>query len=338
MTDAGHQLAIKALLGRAGLRAEGRLAIRRLSNGQSNLTFLIESESGRKWVARRPPLGTILESAHDVDREARIMRALAETDVPVPTVLAQLRSDHVPWVLLGHIEGTVVEDVHVARGLSAAHRHGLGPRLAQRLAGIHAVDLGGTGLLDLSSRAPYAQRQLRRWTRQWEESRTRPLPSLEKLTARLVEGAVRLRPQESSVLVHGDFHLRNVIVQDAEVVGVLDWELSTLGHPLADLGTLLAYWPMPGEMPSADDSPSLAPGWASRADLVEAYAQASGTAVDDYPYWHSLGLWKVAIIAEGVRRRVLDHPQNEAAGGAPTAEVINALVARAHDAVTAWGN
>lgn len=310
--------------------------MRRLGNGQSNLTFLIEAESGRKWVARRPPLGTLQESAHDVEREARIMLSLAESDVAVPRVLAQSRTDQVPWILLEHIAGTVVEDIDVARGLPAAVRHRLGPCLAQRLSDIHAVDLGATGLLDLASQAPYAQRQLRRWTRQWKESRTRPMPVLEQLTARLARSVVRLGPQESSVLVHGDFHLRNVIVRDAEIVGVLDWELSTLGHPLADLGTLLAYWPMPGEMPSGDRSPSLASGWASREDLVEAYARASGSAVDDYPFWHSLGLWKVAIIAEGVRRRVLDQPRNEAAAGAPTLEAIDAFLARAHDALTAW--
>lgn len=160
--------------------------------------------------------------------------------------------------------------------------------MVRTLSRVHALDVDRIGLGDLASRSPYAARQLRRWTRQWEASRTRPLPALDRLTRRL---AAAVPEQHELVLVHGDFHIRNVITRDGQVVVVLDWELSTLGDPLADVGTLLAYWPHAGELESADRSVvSTLPGYPSREELLAEYAAASGRDVSASGFWHVLGL------------------------------------------------
>lgn len=137
-------------------------------------------------------------------------------------------------------------------------------------------------------------------------------------------------PKDPAIaLVHGDFHLRNVISRGGHIVAALDWELSTLGHPLADLGTLLAYWPAERELPAGVIAPSSLPGFAGRDDLVAEYARLRGVDTGDVPFWHALGLWKVAIIAEGVRQRALGDPRNRAARGLPTTAEIDACLERA---------
>ena len=163
----------------------------------------------------------------------------------------------------------------------------------------------------------------------WEQSRTRDLPELDRLTERLAA----LDPGASEVaLVHGDSHLRNVIVdpQDASVRAILDWELCTLGDPLADLGTLLAYWPQPGDPPSMRFDASMADGFATRAELVEHYASITGRDVSSVPFWNALGLWKLAIILEGVRRRQQDDPRNLTAAGAIPPSAVDEIVACGH--------
>jgi aminoglycoside phosphotransferase (APT) family kinase protein len=310
----------------------GPLTLHRIGLGQSNLTYRVVDESGRAWVLRRPPLGHLLESAHDVAREARILSALGASAVPVPGVLGTLApgavGDDVPAFVMAWVEGVVVDRMVVAEGLPEPRRRSIGTSLARTLAEIHGVDISAVGLADLASHKPYAPRQLRRWSAQWAQSRTRDLPALDRLTQRL-ESAVPAHEELS--LVHGDFHVRNVITDSTgDVVSVLDWELSTLGEPLADLGTLLAYWPEPGEEGLDEFVPSTLPGFPSRGELVHEYGAASGRDLDALGFWHALGLWKLAIIAEGVLRRALDEPRNRAAEGTPEPEKIAGLVDRAH--------
>jgi aminoglycoside phosphotransferase (APT) family kinase protein len=226
------------------------------------------------------------------------------------------------------VEGDVLDRPAVLAPYSAETRHAVGLSLARTLALVHAVDLDRTGLTDLASHKPYAERQLKRWSTQWEKSKTRELPELDELTARLVAAVPE---QRELSLVHGDFHLRNVIVSPARgsVESVLDWELCTLGDPLADLGTLLAYWPQPGEAGSGVLSLSSQPGFPTRDELAAAYLAASGRDGSALGFWHALGLWKIAIIAEGVLRRSIDEPRNRAAALTPTSEQVDALAARA---------
>lgn len=310
----------------------------RIGLGQSNLTYLVRDADDRRWVLRRPPLGQLLASAHDVAREARIMAALAPTDVPVPQILGVARDPEiaeVPLVLMEFIDGQVVDTMAIAESLAPQRRWQIGLSLPATLAKIHAVDIDAVGLSDLASHKPYAQRQLKRWAGQWEQSKTRELPELDDLTRRLIAAAPEQR--ELSV-VHGDFHLRNVIVSrdTGAVTGVLDWELSTLGDPLADMGTMLAYWPGPGE-DMGDFEASTLDGFPDRAELARIYLEQTGRDPQALKYWHVLGLWKIAIIAEGVMRRAMDTRQNKAASGTPTVKWIDALVDAARDVADAEG-
>jgi aminoglycoside phosphotransferase (APT) family kinase protein len=295
----------------AGLREP--VAFARIGAGQSNLTFLATDADGRRVVLRRPPLGSLLASAHDVAREHRILSALGATDVPIPPVVAFTDDPavtDVPLLAVGFVDGLVVED--------PVPDDVIGRALPRALATIHAVDLNAVGLLDLASHKPYAARQLKRWRRQWEDSATRALPVVGELADRL-EAA--MPAQRELTLAHGDFHVLNVILAPdrSTVRAVLDWELCTLGDPLADLGGLMAY-----------ASPSLT-GIAAPELLAAEYMKASGreVAAHELAFWHALGLWKIAVIAEGVRRRALDDPRNAPERGVPPAHLVDDLVSQA---------
>jgi aminoglycoside phosphotransferase (APT) family kinase protein len=315
-----------------GITFTGPLSFERIGLGQSNLTYLMRDADDREWVLRRPPLGQLLASAHDVAREARILSALQDTPVPTPKVYGLTHdSNDVPLLLMEYVDGLVIDRTEKAESLSPQRRRQIGLSMAKTLAKIHAVDVNEVGLADLASHKPYAQRQLKRWAGQWELSKTRELPDLDDLTRRLIAAAPA---QQELTLVHGDFHLRNVITSHTtgEVVGVLDWELSTLGEPLADMGSLLAYWPEPGEDEWAGSFAAAAlEGFPDRAEMTAVYLAETGRDAATLKYWHALGLWKVAIIAEGVMRRAMDEPKNKAAAGTPTLRRIDALVRRARE-------
>jgi aminoglycoside phosphotransferase (APT) family kinase protein len=295
----------------AGLRAP--VAFARIGQGQSNLTFLATGADGRRVVLRRPPLGELLASAHDVAREHRILAALDGTAVPTPPVVAFTDDPavtDVPLMAVGFVDGRVIDD--------PVEDDRIGRALSRALASIHAVDLDAIGLLDLASHKPYAARQLKRWRRQWEASATRELPVVGELADRLEAATPE---QRELTLVHGDFHVRNVILapDGGAVRAVLDWELCTLGDPLADVGGLMAY-----------ASPTLT-GIAAPSLLAEEYMMASGREVTAaaLAFWHALGLWKIAVIVEGVRRRALDDPRNAPEVGVPDAHVVDDLVEQA---------
>jgi aminoglycoside phosphotransferase (APT) family kinase protein len=325
-------VAIGGWIERLGLGCTAPLRFDRIGLGQSNLTYLVRDADNRRWVLRRPPLGNLLASAHDVAREARILTALTDTAVPTPMVYGLTRdADGVPLLLMEFVDGLVVDRMSIAESLTPQCRRRIGLSLPTTLAKIHAVDLVEVGLDDLASHKPYARRQLKRWAGQWELSKTREIPDLDELTRRLAAAAPE---QEELALVHGDFHLRNVITAHAtgEVVAVLDWELSTLGDPMADMGSLLAYWPQPGEEDWAGDfAAATLPGFPDRAEMTRVYLAETGRDAATLKYWHALALWKVAIIAEGVMRRAMDTPQNRAAAGTPTVQRIDALVRKARE-------
>ena len=322
-----------------GLQAAAPLSVERIGLGQSNLTFLVSDVDGRRWVLCRPPLGHLLASAHDVAREARILMALEDTAVPTPAIYGLSQDSavsEVPLLLMEYVDGQVVDRMSVAEALSPQRRRAIGLSLPRTLAKIHAVDLEATGLVDLASHKPYALRQLKRWGGQWEQSKTRELPELDDLTQRLAAAAPE---QRELTLVHGDFHLRNVITSHdtGEVIAALDWELCTLGDPLADIGSMLAYWAEPGEITGGDFSATTLEGFPDRAEVAQTYLDETGRDPAALKYWHALGLWKVSVIAEGVMRRAMDEPQNAAESGTPTVERIDALVAKAREVASAAG-
>jgi aminoglycoside phosphotransferase (APT) family kinase protein len=308
---------------------------RRLGVGQSNLTYILSDAAGHRWVLRRPPVGHLLNSAHDVLREARILSALASTSVPVPRIYGVAQAAEVgdaPLVLMEFVDGVVIGDVSASRSLPARARHSAGIALAETLGRIHAVDLGTVNLADLASHSPYAQRQLKRWSGQWERSKTRELAELDSLTRRL---RAAVPPPRELTLVHGDLHLRNIVVSDfdGEILAALDWELATLGDPIADLGTTLAYWPENDETVLPEFRALLLPGYPRRADLIERYCLITGRDVADaeLAFWHALALWKIAIIAEGILRRAQEDPRNRADSGIPVQQTVTDLVALGHD-------
>ncbi|MGH2940896.1 MAG: phosphotransferase family protein [Solirubrobacterales bacterium] len=321
----------------AGLR--GPVSFQRIGRGQSNLTFLATDADRRRVVLRRPPLGELLASAHDIAREHRILRALQPTAVATPDVVGFTDDPaitDVPLLAVEHVEGLVVDDLAIAEALPPEVRERLGGALVSALASIHAVDLNATGLVDLASHKPYAERQIKRWRRQWERSRTRDLPTVADLAGRL-EAA--MPKQRQLTLVHGDFHLLNTIASPGgdTIRAVLDWELCTLGDPLADLGGLLAYWPQAGDEGTPLFAAPALPGFMSRDKLAEAYAERTGHDIADLPFWHVLGLWKVAIIGEGVRRRALEDPRNAPDVGVPSQDAVDDLVAHAMRVASAAG-
>ncbi|GAA3534536.1 acyl-CoA dehydrogenase [Aeromicrobium flavum] len=314
-----------------GIGAEGLVEFERVGAGQSNLTFLVTDAVGHRWIMRRPPLGKLLASAHDVEREHRIMSGLQGTGVPVPTIHGFTKDPDItdaPIMLMDFVDGRVLDSIEAVEAVPEETRRAIGLSLASTLGSVHEVDLVAAGLDDLASHAPYAERQLRRWHRQWEQSRTRDLPIVDDLAARLT---AHVPEQREVSLVHGDFHLLNVIT-DADagrVTAVLDWELSTLGDPLADLGGLLAYWPQADdEIVTGFRGPTM-PGFPSRDELVAQYAATTGRDVSAIGFWYVLGLWKIAIIAEGVLRRSIDDPRNTAVTGQISSDLIDSLLARA---------
>ena len=316
-----------------GLEVSGRLDLSRIGAGQSNLTYLATDQRGSRWIVRRPPLGELLESAHDVEREYRILTALAGADVAVPAVYVCLeRGDaaDVPVVVMEHVDGQVLDGFASLHELDAPARAGLLAALPKALAAIHAVDITHTGLSTLGSHGPYAPRQLKRWSAQWDRSRTRDLPALDQMTELLV----RHVPISGGVsLIHGDFSPHNSIVDPASgaVRAVLDWELSTLGEPLADVGTTLAYWSVadvtgPRRTGGEDDRSA-----AERAQFVRAYLELSGAGQADVAYWHALALWRLAIITEGVIRRAVDEPGNAGGRTAPENSDVDRLLQAARE-------
>jgi aminoglycoside phosphotransferase (APT) family kinase protein len=320
--------AVSRWLNGLDIGATGPFTFDRIGNGQSNLTFRVRDGAGSRWILRRPPLGALLASAHDVLREHRIMSALHDTEVPVPEMIATTTDPEVtdaPLVLMSFIDGAVIDDPGAAEKLSPEHRRQVGLGLPRTLGAIHAVDLDAAGLSDLASHKPYAARLLKRWSAQWDHSKTREVPEIAVLAQALADHA----PEQTELtLVHGDYHLSNVITspQDGHVIGVVDWELCTLGEPLADLGNLLAFWPESGDRVTGPLGVSRAPGFPKRAELIDAYAEATGRDVSQIGYWHTMALWRLTIIAEGILRRLLNDPRNASRDGGPTRQLVDDLI------------
>jgi len=286
--------------------AELPLAFDRISGGHSNLTYGVQDAAGRRWALRRPPLGKRLGSAHDMGREHKVVSALGPTEVPVAPVAGLCQDDSVneaPFYVMDFVEGPILRGLAEADAFpEESDRRAIGERVADTLVAIHAVDPDAVGLGDLGRKEDYVARQLHRWQGQWEKSKTRELPVIDAVHERL---AARIPEQGPATLVHGDYRLDNMILSEAgEVAAVVDWELCTLGDPLADVGLLMVYWPDSGDELLALGQPaSLAPGFPSREELKTRYAERSGRDLSQLDFFVALGYWKLAIILEGVYSR-----------------------------------
>lgn len=279
-----------------------------IAGGHSNLTFEVTAADGQHFVLRRPPLGHVLASAHDMGREHRIIAGLQESAVPVPPVMGFCDDPAVndaPFYVMRFVDGHVLRDQAAAEyTLDLAARDVASRSLIDTMAAIHAVDLEQVGLDDLGRHEGYIARQLRRWYGQWNQGKTRELPSVDRVHEALSE---RIPEQGPATIVHGDYRLDNCMVgDDGRVVAVLDWEICTLGDPLADLGLLQVYWTGPGDAESAwTGAATTAEGFWDRAMLVDRYADVSGRDTSELDFYVSFAYWKLACILEGVYSRYL---------------------------------
>jgi aminoglycoside phosphotransferase (APT) family kinase protein len=283
------------------------LSFERISGGRSNLTYRVADARGSQWALRRPPLGKTLSSAHDMGREHRIISALAPTDVPVAPAVGICEDGSVnggaPFYVMEWVDGPVLRSKREAeRHFGEPDRRAIGERVADTLVAIHAVDPDAVGLGELGRREDYVGRQLRRWQRQWEGWKTRELELIDDVHQRL---ETRTPPQRETTLVHGDYRLDNMILAaTGEVAAVVDWELCTLGDPLADVGMLMVYWAEPGdEVTALFDPPTLAAGFPGRDEIKARYAERSGRDLSQLDFFVALASWKLAIILEGVYAR-----------------------------------
>ena len=277
-----------------------------ISGGRSNLTYTVTDAGDGRWVLRRPPLGHVLATAHDMAREYAAISALGPTDVPVPPAVGLCNDESVngaPFYVMGYVDGHVTRDREtVERVFPPERRRTLGIEVVDVMARIHAVDPDAVGLGELGRREGYIARQLRRWHGQWEQSKTREVPAIDEVHAWLAE---RVPDQGPAGIVHGDYRLDNCMFDESgRMVAVLDWELCTLGDPLADVGLLMVYWSEPGdEMSALLDAPTAAGGFPGRAELLERYATASERDLSVIDYYVAFGYWKLACILEGVYAR-----------------------------------
>jgi aminoglycoside phosphotransferase (APT) family kinase protein len=288
--------------------ARGPFDFDAIAGGHSNLTYKVTSADGASYVLRRPPLGHVLASAHDMGREHRIIAGLQATAVPVPPIEGFCDDPDVndaPFYVMGFVDGHVLRDVGAAqRVLDEAARTNASRSLVDTMAAIHAVDLDAAGLRDLGRHEGYIERQLRRWYGQWNQGKTRELPAVDRVHDALLE---RVPEQGPATIVHGDYRLDNCMVDGrGEVVAVLDWEICTLGDPLADLGMLQVYWTGPDDEPSSwVGGATSAPGFWNRHQVAGRYAETAGRDVSGLDFYVAFAHWKLACILEGVYSRYL---------------------------------
>lgn len=286
-----------------------------LPGGRSNLTYLVRCGE-RRVVLRRPPLGHVLPTAHDMRREHTVLSALADSDVPVPATLALCADENVigaPFYLMEYVEGRVLRTPEDATDLTSGQARALSERLAEALAAIHLLDVERAGLGDFGRPHGYLARQLNRWGRQWAASYTGVFAaageSHERLAGRLGE---RLPADGPTGLVHGDFRLDNALVRlrpEPLIAAVVDWEMSTLGDPLSDLGLTLVYWTDPGDEeylpPPVGATVTTAPGFLTSREFAARYAGLTGYDLADLDFYVAFGCYKLAVILEGIHARYL---------------------------------
>jgi aminoglycoside phosphotransferase (APT) family kinase protein len=283
-----------------------------IAGGRSNLTFRVDDAAGASFVLRRPPLGHVLESAHDVGREHRIIAALSalgpsERGVPVPVALGLCDDTTVngaPFMVMSFVDGVVVRDQATAEAIGADARRAAATSMVEVLAALHALDPDEAGLGELGRREAYLERQLKRWHRQFGQTKQREIPAVDEAHRRLL--AV-VPPQQRASIVHGDYRIDNLVLDPhGKVIAVLDWELCTLGDPLADLGQLAVYWTQPGDpVPDLLGAPIASGDFPSRDELIASYAAVSPLDLSDLQTYMAFGYWKLACILEGVYARYL---------------------------------
>ncbi|WP_439081161.1 phosphotransferase family protein [Streptomyces sp. WL006] len=287
---------------RPGL-VSGPLEARLIEGGRSNLTYVVGDGTGQ-WVVRRPPLGHVLATAHDMAREYRVISGLHPTAVPVPEPLLLCEDDTVlgaPFYVMEYVEGVPYRTAEQLAPLGPERTRAAVLGLVDTLVDLHAVDPGAVGLGDFGRPEGFLERQLRRWGKQLDASRNRDLAGVDELHADLGRS---LPASPAPTVVHGDYRLDNVLLgPDERIRAVLDWEMSTLGDPLTDLGLLVMYSSDLGLPESPVSTTSGAPGHPSPAELIERYAARSGRDTSAISWYTAFAWFKLAVILEGIHYR-----------------------------------
>lgn len=284
----------------------GRLRSTLLSGGRSNLTYRVNDDI-HGWVLRRPPLGHVLETAHDMFREYRVMQALADTPVPVPdTTCYHAEPDLLgaEFYVMGMVDGTVFRTAEDLATLSAPQAAQLSTAFIDTLAELHMVDYREVGLADFGRPDGYLERQVRRWVKQLGSSQSREIAGFDDLGARL---AASVPVSTAASIVHGDFRLDNAIADPndpSKILAILDWEMATLGDPLSDLGLFYLYWEGWGGLDNPiAATPAEQPGYPSWRDLAERYSKKTGTELSNFEWYEAFAIFKFAVICEGIHYR-----------------------------------
>jgi aminoglycoside phosphotransferase (APT) family kinase protein len=299
---------IEASAGARSGALTGDLRAELISGGRSNLTYLVSGDTGQV-VVRRPPLGLVLPSAHDMGREYRVTDALAAAGFPVAKPLMLCTDEEVigaPFYVMEYMDGVVLraagtpDEAATVAGMSPAQSVRSGELLVDLLLRLHAIDYQAIGLGDFGRPDGYLERQVNRWHRQWEKSCTRDLPLLDEVTDKLLAG---LPASAKPAIVHGDYRVDNVMYAHdlSEIVAVMDWEMATTGDPLADVGMLVVYTDLAG-IRTTTPVPA---GFPTGRELAQRYASASGVELDRLDWYVALGHYKLAVISEGIYARYL---------------------------------
>jgi aminoglycoside phosphotransferase (APT) family kinase protein len=311
-------------------------AYEQILGGGSNLTFRVVDSDGHQWALRRPPMGPILATAHDMGREVRIMSALASSSVAVPACAAFCQDPEVtgvPFYLMNFVDGLVIRNLESTRTMTREDADRATDSLIDTQIALHTLDLEAYGLADLARHGDYVGRQLTRWRRQIEAGQTRDAPLFFDLHERLV--ARKPTEQVPPGLAHGDYRFDNVVLDEQfAVAAVLDWELCTIGDPIADFAWSLEYWANASDPVSfLRDPPTASDIFVTRDEVVDRYRSRCGFEVGDLSYYRVFSWWKQACIAEGALVRQIDAARRGHTGRDPaeTALHIDALLAHAAD-------
>jgi aminoglycoside phosphotransferase (APT) family kinase protein len=296
-----------------------------IAGGKSNLTYDVTDGAGR-WIVRRPPLGHVLATAHDMGREYRVMSALHASAVPVPRMLAICEDDAVvgaPFYVMERVEGTVYTRAAQLEALGAERTGAISTRVVDTLADLHAIVPDAVGLGDFGRPEGFLARQVARWKKQLDASRSRELPDADELHRRL---AADVPPEGAVGIVHGDYRLDNVLVDaDDRPAAVIDWEMATLGDPLTDLALMLVYGRIAAAAGPVVADANLAPGFLSEAEVVERYASRSDRDLSRFGFYLGLASYKAAGILEGIHYRY-QHGQTVGAGFDRIGELVEPLL------------
>lgn len=276
-----------------------------IAGGRSNITYRVTDANGTCVVLRRPPTGHVLATAHDMAREHRIISAVGKSSVPVPRTLGvcnDLEVNDAPFYVMSYVDGVVLDSQEKAVPMSPELRRAASEHLIDVLVALHNVDVDEVGLGDLARRDGYIERQVKRWSTQWANSKMRELPEMDEIEKLL---RASIPEQQGVVIAHGDYRFGNCLTNTStgRIAAVLDWELCTLGDPLGDIGYLGVYWSDPGAAERRENDPSGLPGFPTYREMVDMYAAKSGRNVDNIAYYVAFSSWRLAVITEGVYAR-----------------------------------